>query len=169
MTATVRLYQITEMRAQPRFQRSPVRSIEDLRSASEPEPNSGCWLWMRAVNGKGYGSCQFNGKVQLAHRVAYLLALGDPAGLVVCHRCDVPSCVNPDHLFLGTVGDNNRDRDRKGRASGGRVGRSDLAARVRCVNGHDYTPENTGRQAGGRRYCKACKREQLRARRARSS
>jgi len=96
-----------------------------------PEPNSGCWLWTAAVNfpsshratdirpiiGTGNGR-----RTDYAYRVSWRLHNGDvPAGMDVCHRCDVPICVNPDHLFLGTRQDNLQDMVMKGRQ--GRHGR----------------------------------------------
>lgn len=89
-----------------------------IEARSMPEPNSGCWLWLGTVNAKGYGGI-FNSAYpteQKAHRVSYRAFVGDiPAGLLVCHSCDVPSCVNPAHLWLGTDADNAHDRDAKGR------------------------------------------------------
>lgn len=77
-----------------------------------PEPNSGCWLWIGAVNEFGYG---VTGKGR-AHRISYEQHKGViPAGLCILHKCDVPSCVNPDHLFAGTKRDNLVDMYRKGR------------------------------------------------------
>lgn len=85
-----------------------------------PEPNSGCWLWLGATLGKGYGQMQLGRSAdkqeRLAHRVAWRLFKGPiPEGLDVLHHCDVPSCVNPDHLFLGTDFDNMKDMRDKGR------------------------------------------------------
>jgi DNA-binding transcriptional regulator YiaG len=85
-----------------------------------PEPNSGCYLWTKYVGRWGYGAVKRNGSVQLAHRVAWELRHGPPPqDMFVCHKCDVPSCVNPDHLFLGTALDNAADRNSKGRQSRG--------------------------------------------------
>ena len=75
-----------------------------------------CWEWLGAVNGDGYGTFHFNGKKQLAHRVAYFLHTNQwPGILFVCHHCDNPSCVNHNHLFLGTGTDNQLDRFSKDR------------------------------------------------------
>lgn len=78
--------------------------------------SDGCWEWNAYKNPKGYGAFSFNGRQRLAHRIAYQLYVGEiPDGLFVCHHCDNPRCINPSHLFLGTVSDNNRDRGNKGR------------------------------------------------------
>jgi hypothetical protein len=76
-----------------------------------------CWPWKGTrCQPFGHGGFSVNGRTQKAHRVAFTLASGViPAGLYVLHRCDNPSCCNPLHLFLGTQGDNNRDRASKGR------------------------------------------------------
>ncbi len=80
---------------------------------------SDCIPWTRAVDKHGYGQSKRRNKNQFAHRLAYVDAHGldidDIKGLVVRHKCDNPICVNPDHLELGTVGDNNRDTVRRGR------------------------------------------------------
>ena len=75
-----------------------------------------CLLWQGPINDKGYGRIYFNGKRQLVHRVAYKKYYGiDPKKLNVCHTCDTPLCINPDHLFLGTQADNLADMRAKGR------------------------------------------------------
>ena len=96
-------------------------TVDDITGASIPEPNSGCWLWMRNINSYGYGNLYGRNQAgkavnYAAHRVSYELHCGPiPQGMVVCHRCDVRSCVNPAHLFVGTQGDNVRDCIQKGR------------------------------------------------------
>jgi hypothetical protein len=88
---------------------------ERLDRYSMPEPNRGCVLWTGHCNEFGYGKIRIR-KMKFVHRVAWELANGPiPAGICVCHHCDVPSCINPDHLFLGTHADNMTDRDRKKR------------------------------------------------------
>lgn len=78
-----------------------------------PDPNSGCWHWTGAVNHFGYGIMGLGHRedgIDRAHRVAYRLYKGEtPKGLSVLHSCDVPCCVNPAHLRLGTDSDNMKD------------------------------------------------------------
>jgi hypothetical protein len=75
-----------------------------------------CWFWGGTRNVDGYGRVRINGKSDGAHRVSYEYHIGPiPKGLYVCHKCDCPPCVNPDHLFLGTARDNARDKIAKGR------------------------------------------------------
>lgn len=92
---------------------------DDIRSRSLPNAN-GCWIWQGSIGKSGYGSiCQ-----NRAHRVSFFVfkpTEWDP-DLLVCHSCDVPSCVNPDHLFLGTNKENTHDKIRKGREAKGNPG-----------------------------------------------
>jgi hypothetical protein len=75
-----------------------------------------CWRWTGHVKPEGYGQVTLGGKKKLVHRVSYELNVGEiPIGLSVLHRCDIRSCVRPDHLFLGTHADNMADMDAKGR------------------------------------------------------
>ena len=89
-----------------------------------------CWEWTDHVDSGNYGRFKINGKSWKASRVAWTLINGEiPAEgkNCVCHSCDNPICVNPNHLFLGSIADNNLDRDKKGRvASGERQARSKL-------------------------------------------
>ena len=116
-----------------------------------PEPNTGCWLWLRACNARGYGWLRFKGREELAHRVSAHLYLGfdlrDDLG--VLHRCDVPSCVNPQHLFFGTPFVNHVDSQNKGRA------KAALSGSTECAKGHPFDEKNTYWTKDGR-HCRAC-------------
>lgn len=88
------------------------KCIDSFEEKYIPEPMSGCWLWMASVNQSGYGNFWESDKCWKAHRFSYLIyKKEDPGNLYVLHKCDNPSCVNPDHLYLGTQSDNMKDRD----------------------------------------------------------
>lgn len=138
-----------------------MRTIDEARQIaaqrSVPEPNTGCMLWLGAVSGAGYavaypkgagrkGGHDYVGRAMLG------LKRGDP--LQALHTCDTPLCVNADHLFIGTQKDNIRDMIQKGR-------QHKQGFDTHCKRGHEFTPENTKRQPGGR-MCRTCVRESYR-------
>ena len=85
-----------------------VQQRLDYRTVRDPE--TGCLLWIGTRTARGYGRLSIGGKFWLAHRAAWMTRNGPiPAGLFVCHRCDVRTCINPDHLYLGTAKDNAAD------------------------------------------------------------
>lgn len=94
-------------------------TLEQILAKCEPQP-SGCLLFApeRRIASR-YGSVYINGKPTPTHRAVWSLTHGPiPAGMCVCHRCDVPRCVNIDHLFLGTHQENMADMMAKGRKRG---------------------------------------------------
>ena len=117
---------------------------------STPSPD-GCWRWDLYVTPDGYGRIWTPGRGSIqAHRAAYEAWRGPiPGDLTVDHICFTTTCVNPSHLRLLPIEENSK--------------RQRSAAAERCVNGHDYTPENTyirpARDRGGRRDCRTCIRE----------
>lgn len=93
-----------------------ISTMERFERAFLGEPNSGCWLWMKGGGGDGYGCFYYNGERNWAHRVSWELYAGPiPEKVSVLHKCDTPSCVRPDHLFLGTRADNVADMVSKSR------------------------------------------------------
>ena len=114
------------------------------RFLSKVNKTDTCWLWTAALDKHGYGAFKMAAHRSnawfRAHRAAWLLFCGklDP-GLSVCHSCDTPRCVRPDHLFIGTHADNMADMVAKGRGSN----RNKNAPPTSCRHGHSFTPENT--------------------------
>lgn len=92
-------------------------TLESFMKKVYPEPNTGCWLWGGKVNENGYGRTWTKHlKLHNAHRLSYYLHNGDfDRSMHVLHKCDVPSCVNPDHLYLGDQAQNVKDRDSRNR------------------------------------------------------
>jgi hypothetical protein len=100
------------------------------RMEAQTEKSAGCWLWTGARNRQGYGHVGDHYHTRFAHRVAYELARGPiPDGLMICHRCDNPRCVNPAHLYAGTAVDNARDAVDRGRMRSAR-GEEHYSARL---------------------------------------
>jgi len=121
----------------------------------------GCWLWNGLRTSGGYGRFPRHHALRLpayAHRAAWVLYRGPiPDGLEVCHRCDVPACVNPEHLFLGTPHANHMDAVGKGRKA---PHPPIPQQRTHCVRGHELRGPNllVLRGARLRRVCRECDR-----------
>lgn len=80
---------------------------------------NGCWIWQKCIGKNGYGNLRHRKKTYTLHRLSYSLIVGEiPKNMHVLHKCDVRSCCNPDHLFLGTNLDNIRDSVNKNRRKG---------------------------------------------------
>lgn len=131
-----------------------MRSLAD-RFWEKVDKSGDCWIWTAATDKDGYGVTRLSPpthrSVRATHAV-WLLATGElpPPGMFVCHRCDNPPCVRPDHLFIGTVHDNVADMRAKGRS-----GINPRSAWTHCSHGHEFTTENTIWR-GTIRQCRAC-------------
>ena len=121
----------------------------DLRGSDD------CWLWVGALNPKGYGYLCLNGKTTPSRRVAWALIYGSlpPKGIVVRHKGGSRSCCNPAHLFAASKQNMMR-----------RVGQSEVSANkqvTHCPQGHEYTPENTyiytSPKGQDSRSCRTCR------------
>jgi hypothetical protein len=131
------------------------------RFYTRTKKNGECIEWAGGKNTCGYGMVWWQGRNQLAHRVAYTLARGPvPAGMFVLHECDNRPCVNPAHLSVGTQQQNVRDAYARGRCL---VRRNHFSGRTHCIHGHEFTPENTYTYPtrlpfgpGVGRACRAC-------------
>jgi hypothetical protein len=125
------------------------KTLERFMSKIKFFAHDGCWEWTGHLNNKGYGSFKVNGKRCMPHRFSFFIAntIGE-SDLLVCHKCDNPRCVNPEHLFLGTQSDNLRDCVLKKRHKESR--------KTHCPRGHDYNEENTRYNKHGHRRCRIC-------------
>lgn len=160
MSAPVQKTRISELELHCGVQTNQGMNVQYDRAYFEtrvaPDLNSGCWLWAGCLNQDGYGRVGMKraGRVKMvaAHRLSYEAFHGPiDAGLWVLHKCDTPTCVNPNHLFLGDVKDNMADCSRKGRTRFQRFGQ-----RQHCRRGHEFTPDNTRIMRDGARRCRTC-------------
>ncbi len=132
-------------------------AIAIAAAGSEPEPNTGCWLWTRTTRNDKYAMIYRTGHGMVA-LCRMILGLGKvPAGKlktakVACHRCDTPACVNPAHLFVGSAASNMADKVRKGRHRSAFT----WAGRSTCRRGHPLVAENITR-IGRKRLCTTCR------------
>ena len=129
-----------------------------------PGTPEGCWIWRAGRTRKGYGLfADTHGHSEHAHRVAWRLEGNEiPKGGMVLHHCDNPSCVRPEHLFVGSAKDNIQDAISKGRIDPFAIARVTCRlaeAITHCPHGHAYVAEN---MQNGRRNCKTCGREAFR-------
>ncbi len=118
--------------------------------------SDGCHLWQGYKDKDGYGRFRLLNKKETASRIAYRISFGSiPKGMLICHTCDNPPCVNPKHLFIGTYKDNAVDRESKNR---GNSLFYEQKLRTSCPSGHPYSDENTYLWRG-HRLCRECRRK----------
>lgn len=112
--------QLEPIPGRPNAPKPWANTSEAIQARSIPEPNSGCWIWLLASDVLGYGYYSVGKTSYRAHRLSYEIHKGQiPAGMVVKHDCDNPSCVNPDHLSVGSQHSNIADCIRRGRNTRG--------------------------------------------------
>jgi hypothetical protein len=127
---------------------TPLR--ERIKVMTEVDAETGCWLWMATGTRLGYGWIKVNDRPRQAHRVSYEAFVAPiPDGMTVDHLCFRPPCVNPDHLRLLTHAEN--------------AANTSHARKTHCVNGHEYTADNTYRSPRGSRDCRTCIRARVAA------
>jgi len=124
----------------------------EFQSGARREPGR-CWLWTGAKMHKGYGQIFVNGSSKKATHISLELD-GRPRPSKkswALHSCDTPECVNPRHLRWGSASENTREAFARGRMGGN--GRESW---THCINGHEFTEENTKRAHRGERICRIC-------------
>lgn len=117
----------------------------------------GCWLFQGYIHETGYGHTYAHGQRWQAHRLSYTLFNGPiPDGRDICHACDRRNCIAPAHLIAADQRFNSLDMVKKGRQRSGKPAKGQPKGATHCVNGHEFTPENTHIRTNGRRRCRAC-------------
>ena len=147
------------------------RADQEMARFARVGGDGDCWRWTGMNNGRGYGLVHLEpGRRAYAHRYAWVVANGCdvPSGRLVCHTCDNRWCVNPAHLYAGTMSDNARDaviRGRIDRVASGRKISATRRAWTHCKNGHPLSGDNLYRTPStGQRVCRTCKAALAKAR-----
>ena len=137
---------------------SPPRSIEDVAAKFHDGytvDENGCWVWGRSVTSTGYPQFSALGRHVVGHRWSYEQFVGPiPDDMLVCHKCDVKRCVNPDHLEVGSPRKNTQDAYDRG------LMHHWMSRRTHCKNGHEFTVDNTKKYRGVR-VCIACEKRRV--------
>ncbi len=135
---------------------TPEMWVERRRAKASLNEN-GCLIWNGHVNDWGYAESSYKRKTVRVHRVIYEITHGPiPEGMVVCHSCDTPACINIDHLWLGSVKDNKHDEMRKGR--------NFYLKKTHCPRGHSYAEFGVQWAGKSHRHCSICLRARARLR-----
>lgn len=140
-------------RSDKEYNEAWLRHVRSKTVTSE----TGCWLWQGFINPAwGYGQMSYRGRTNNVHRWMYQVVHGVKLvrAQYVCHTCDVRHCCNPDHLWVGSNSENQKDSSHKSRHYESR--------RTHCEHGHEFTPENTKlrpMRKGFARICMLCERE----------
>lgn len=141
-----------------RFKPIRGKTLEQrLMEKVEMIPFHPCWEWIASKRPSGYGQMTTDDnrlttekRPITASRISFVLFVGPiPPGMLVCHSCDNPGCVRPQHLFLGTNWDNAQDRIKKGRKAGPKI-------KSQCKRGHQFTSDNTYIDTTGAQQCRTC-------------
>ncbi len=133
-----------------------MKSVDERFDEKWHVDSSGCFLWHAAAHPRGYGVFAITRKnLVAAHRYAFQRKNGGiPVGMVICHKCDTPACVNPDHLFIGTQADNLRDASNKNRLRTGDNSPSRMRPDLISDGVRKWAKEHPERLARGERRSK---------------
>ena len=138
-------------RTVPKIRNGRDWSLTLSDSRIQPEPNSGCWLWVGPLDRKGYGAAKIDGQSTGAYRAVWRTLVGPiPDGMYLDHTCMVRSCVNPDHLRIVTPRISALENSNSIAAQ--------CAAKTHCAQGHALDGDNLGRDCNGHRCCVQCRR-----------
>ena len=147
-----------------------INDIKRFNSKYIKGNDNECWEWTNSHrNVAGYGVFWYDRRNHTASRMSYCITHNiDINSLTrfdyVCHTCDNPSCVNPNHLFMGNPKINARDRNNKGRENVIYSIHNGNIFKTHCKWGHKFDSRNTGIRTNGNRYCITCKNRRTKER-----